>query len=71
MASGSCTSVVCARKSFSVEDVLQMVDEDESIMEGSDDEFEDIQEEELHVMPEEEDEMDVMSTAYNLHSEAM
>ena len=31
---------------FTVEDVLQMVDEDEPIMEGSDDEFGDIQEEE-------------------------
>ena len=47
MASGSSTSAVCARKSFSVEDVLQMVDEDEPIMEGSDDEFGDIQENEL------------------------
>ena len=55
-----------------MEDVLQMVDEDEPIMEGSDDEFEDIQEEELHEVPEEEeDEMEVMSTAYNLHCEAM
>ena len=71
MASGSTTSAVCARKSFSVADVLQMVDEDEPIMEGSDDEFEDIQEEELHEVLEEEDEMEVMSTAYNLHSEAM
>ena len=70
LASGSSTSAGCARKSFRVEDVLQMVDGDESIMEGSDDEFRDIQEEELHEVLEE-DEMEVMSTAYNLHSEAM
>ena len=42
MASGSGTNAVCARKTFTIEDVLQMVDE--LIMEGSDDEFGDIQE---------------------------
>ena len=42
-----------------MEDVLQTVDEDEPIMEGSDDEF---QEEGLHEV-QEEDEMAEMSTA--------
>ena len=49
MASGSSIS---AQRCFTVEDVLQMVDQDEPIMEGSDDEFGDIQEEELHEMQE-------------------
>lgn len=45
-----------------MEDVLQMV---EPIMEGSDDEFGDIQEEELHVM--QEDEVADTVYEYSLH----
>lgn len=61
-----CSTSAGSRKSFSVEDVLQMVDDaDEPMMEGSDDEFGDIQEE-IEVL--QSDAMDVAPESTYLHA---